>query len=243
MAQHIGPDNGRFFQKHRPFHTINDLVCSLHLALCPRFRSICQTCHIAFRMTLLRYPALSPDLFRLVLKIRVCLPQPLSRLHNMLHRFLIDLPADLRDQLISQTVSGILIFPVGGILTISDMPFFQIFQDLLLFQAQKRPDDLSTFCRHSTQSLQSTAPEQVIENGFCLIFLMVGHGNLRRTAACRLQGFTPAAITQAVFLACPVFGILPQDLIPHIPSGFLQRQSPLRCQAPHLSPFHHTVNS
>ena len=127
MAQHIGPDNGRFFQKHRSFHTINDLVCSLHLALCPRFRSIRQTCHI---ITRLRYSVLSPDLLRLFLKIRVCLPQPLSRLHNMLHRFLIDLPADLRDQLISQTVSGILIFPVGGILTISDMPFFQIFQDL-----------------------------------------------------------------------------------------------------------------
>ena len=61
------------------------------------------------------------------------------------------------------------------------------------FQTQKRPDDLSTPRRHSTQSLQSTATEQVMENGFCLIFLMVGHGNLRRTATCQLQGFTPCS--------------------------------------------------
>ena len=126
MAQHISADDGRFFQKHRPFHTVNDLVCSLRLTLCPHFRSIHQACHIAFRITRLRYSVLSPDLLRLFLKIRVCLPQPFSRLRNMLHRFLIDLAADLRDQLISQTVSGILIFPVGRILTIrySRISFF-----------------------------------------------------------------------------------------------------------------------
>ena len=155
--------------------------------------------------------------FRSLFKETIRLPDQFSCPSDVIRRTLVDLLNCHGKNLISDFISGIIVFQIGGIRHKGKSFLLQISYDFSALCAEQGTDNISPRRRDSRQAFQAAAAKELIEDRLRAVVPVMGHGNLNRfwLAAVRFRCFLPPK------LLFPPPGLPFKYLVPKNPAGLL----------------------
>lgn len=163
---------------------------------------LCQT-FLQFQPVFSADTAVPEQLLRLSAEILFRLQKIQRSLRHMRHSTFVDLPLQIRDHMVPDPVSRIVIRPIGAVVTPHNFTALQFFFNLRPFQAEQRPDKISTHRSQGRKAGKGGSSRHVMDH------------RLRQVVPVMRQSYSGSAVR---------LHTLPEDPPALHPSCFLQAQ-------------------